>query len=46
METAAMAVAQQAAGSLGGSGVVLAILVGLAVVMVISAFQMASIKGR
>jgi hypothetical protein len=46
METAAMAVAQQAAGSLGGGGVVLAILVGLAVVMVISAFQMASIKGR
>ena len=46
METAAMAVAQQAAGSLGGGGIALAILVGFAVVLVISAFQLASIKGR
>ena len=46
METAAMAVVQQAAGSLGGGGIALAILVGLAVVMVISAFQMANVQSR
>ena len=46
MGTAAMAVATQAAGTLGGGGVVLAILIGLAVVLVISAFQLASIRSR
>ena len=46
MGTAAMELATQAAGSLGGGGIVLAILIGLAVVMVISGIQMANIESR
>ena len=36
----------EVAGLLGGGGVALAMLVGLAVVVVISAFQMARIKSK
>ena len=36
----------QVAGSLGGGGVPLAVLVGLAVTLVVSAFQLAKIRSR